>query len=382
MKLAILGSTGSIGTQALELLSVDETHPVVALSAGRNVALLAEQVRRFKPRYACVYGAPQAQQLAGLLGDNRDVEILHGANGLVACAAQSGAGCVLNALVGAVGLAPTLAALEAGVDVALANKESLVVGGALVRRALQRSSAKLIPVDSEHSALWQLLAGRAPEEVERVWITASGGALRGWPVEKLKSATPKDVLQHPNWSMGSRITVDSATLVNKAFELIEARWLFELPFEKIRALIHPPSVVHGMVTLCDGAVLAHLGSPDMKMPIQYALSAPEHRPLPVPRLDWEGLTLGFSAVDVARYPAFETVLAAGRLGHTAPAALNAADEVLVERFLAGELPFTQISAGLEAVLQCYTPEPLSLASIERADRWARRQATLFARDTL
>lgn len=378
MKLAVLGSTGSIGTQTLEVVSRlgPAVFSVVALSAGRNIERLIGQIRRFHPRLVCVAGQKEATALAKQIS-TASVEILHGEAGLLQCAAHSGATCMLNALVGARGLSPTLAALEAGVDVALANKESLVVGGALVEQARRQSGARLMPVDSEHSAIWQLLQNHDPHDVERLIITASGGALRQWPLETLYTATPKDALKHPNWNMGARVTVDAATLVNKAFEVIEAHWLFEVPYERIEAILHPQSLLHGMVEFRDGAVLAHLGMPDMKVPIQYALTAPAHQPLKTPRVDWAQLTLDFDLIDRKRYPAFATVLEAGRCGGTAPAAINAADEVLVQRFLQGEIPFTHIATGLQATLEAHAVEAASLETVRRADRWARQNAAVF-----
>lgn len=374
MKLALLGSTGSIGRQTLEVLeSLEGDWQVAALAAGRNLDLLAEQVRGHCPALVCVAGPQEADRIARLIPPTS--KILHGPQGLLACAAQAGAERVVNALVGAVGLAPTLEALRAGIDVALANKESLVIGGELVEQALRGTRARVLPIDSEHSALWQLLEGRPAQEVEKLLLTASGGALRGWPLERLDQATPQDVLDHPNWRMGARITVDSATLVNKAFELVEARWLFGLPLERIEAVLHPQSLVHGMVQLCDGSVLAHLGCPDMKVPIQYALTGPARRAQSGRRLQWEGLALSFQAIDPRRYPAFDHVLQAARAGGTASAAANAADEVLVARFLRGEIPFTRIADGIQRVLDAHRIQPASLEAVMEADRRARELAS-------
>ena len=371
MKLAILGSTGSVGTQALEVLeALDLNVSVVALAAGTNVARLAQQVQRWQPQVVAVAEVRQLDQLAPLI--DSQTEILCGPEGLIACATQAQR--VLNALVDARGLAPTLAALEAGIDVALANKESLVVGGMLVQAALEKTQTRLLPVDSEHSALSQLLAPHSPQDVEQLILTASGGALRDWPIERLAQATPQDVLKHPNWAMGARITVDSATLVNKAFEVIEAHWLFDLPFERIDTVLYPQSLVHGMVVLRDGAVLAHLGMPDMKVPIQYALTAPRHLSLDVPRVDWRARRLDFDDLDLGRYPAFETVLEAAKRGGTAPAALNAADEVLVDRFLKGEISFCDIASGLQSVLARYQHHPTTLKAVLETDAWARELA--------
>jgi 1-deoxy-D-xylulose-5-phosphate reductoisomerase len=291
--------------------------------------------------------------------------------------AESQPDLVVNGLVGAAGLRPTLAALERGIDVGLANKESLVIGGALIQRVLTQTRARLIPIDSEHSALFQLLQGRSSDEIVRVVLTASGGALRDWPLERLSKATPEDVLQHPTWQMGSRITVDSATLVNKALEVIEAHWLFALPYERIEAVIHPQSIVHGLVELCDGSWLAHLGTPDMRVPIQYALTYPWRAQQRCAPLDLVGLQLKFDSLEPKRYPAFGLIIEAGRRGSTYPAVANAADEVAVERFLRREIAFGDIPVLIEAVLNAHEPVPderLDLAAVLAADRWAREQA--------
>jgi len=375
MKLALLGSTGSIGTQALDVLEKLESDvfSITALAAGKNVALLSEQIKRWKPKIVSVYSPEEVNQLSKLI-DTSQIEILHGEPGLIACAIQSGADRVLNAVVGAAGLSSTLAALEADIDVALANKESLVIGGELVQKVLEKSNAKLLPVDSEHSALWQLLIPHQSQEIEKIIITASGGALRDWPLDQLDQASPQDVLKHPNWNMGARVTVDSATLVNKAFEVIEAHWLFQFPYENIEAVVHPQSLVHGMVELNDGMVLAHIGMPDMKVPIQFALTTPLHQPMNTPRMNWVGQSLTFDSICNERYPAFSTLLDAAAKGGTSLAALNAADEVLIERFLAGSISFTQIASGLQEISEKYSPTPLSLEAITEADQWARQTA--------
>jgi 1-deoxy-D-xylulose-5-phosphate reductoisomerase len=380
-RIALLGSTGSIGTQALEVLSElnDQggNFEVVALAAGRNVARLVEQIGRFRPRLVSLERADDLQEARRLLGNAaRQIEWVVGTDGLQTAAAKSDADLVINGLVGAIGLQPTLTALEAGIDLALANKESLAVGGHLVRSALKRGGARLLPIDSEHSALFQLLAKQSPHEISRLVLTASGGALRDWPLDQLHTAKPTDVLRHPNWTMGQRITVDSATLVNKGLEAIEAHWLFSLPYERISAVIHPQSIVHGLIELCDGAFLAHLGAPDMKMPLLYALTYPQRHDKVWSKLELTEISLGFAALDAQRYPAFFTVTEAGRLGGSYPAAINAADEVLVTRFLRGEIAFTDISAGLAQVLQSHqsaSAEP-ELTELLAADAWARECA--------
>ncbi|MCR4404841.1 MAG: 1-deoxy-D-xylulose-5-phosphate reductoisomerase [Candidatus Acetothermia bacterium] len=368
VRVALLGSTGSIGRQTLEVIrALRPRFEVLALAAGSNLDLLVEQIREFQPVVVSVGTAEAAGRL-------RHREVIWGERGLAQIAALPEADIIVNGLVGAIGLAPTLAALEAGKRLCLANKESLVIGGHLVRRALA-SGGELIPIDSEHSAIFQLLEGRERGEIERIILTASGGALRDRPLEELERVTPEEVLQHPNWRMGPRITVDSATLANKGFEVIEAHWLFGLEYDQIEALLHPQSVVHGLVQFVDGSLSAGLSSPDMRLSIQYALTYPERLRNSYPRLELVGRELAFAAIDPRRYPAFEIVVEAGRLGGTMPAAINAADEVLVSRFLRGEIPFTTIAAGLKLALERHSPAPEpDLEAIMEADRWGRRLA--------
>ena len=333
-RVIVLGSTGSIGTQTLDVIRTLNALPegtysieVVGLTAGRNLPLLVDQVRAFRPEGVAIACAEELATLQRRLGDLADqIEIFTGPQGLNELIEEVPADLVVNGLVGAVGLLPTLTALERGIDVALANKESLVIGGPLVRGALAKGNARLLPIDSEHSALFQLLEGCSPKEVKRVVLTASGGALRDRPLERIPQATPEDVLQHPTWEMGARITVDSATLVNKAFEVIEAQGLFGIPWDQIGVVVHPQSIVHALVELVDGSLLAHLGEPDMRVPIQYALTYPERAAHPWAPLKLEGLSLEFRALEPERYPAFELVVEAGRRGGTLPAVANAADE--------------------------------------------------------
>ncbi len=377
--LSLLGATGSIGTQTLDEVRVlrAQGYPIeiVALAAGRRVRALAALAREFRPRLVVVAGEAEARKIRPLLPPG--TELAHGREGLVRAAAHPEAELVLNAVVGARGIHATLAALEAGKTLALANKESLVVGGELVLAARQRPG-QIIPVDSEHAALYQLLAGVSREEVEKVWITASGGAFRDLPLQELARVTPEQALAHPTWRMGPKITVDSATLVNKAFEVIEAHWLFDLPWEGIEAILHPQSVVHALVELVDGSVLAQLAPPDMRIPIRAALTQPARLGPPPAHLRLPGLALEFKELPRARYPAYWTVLAAGKAGGTAPAVAVAADEVLVEAFLAGRIGFPDIALGLERVLSRHTPAPVrDLAALEEADAWAREEARRF-----
>lgn len=374
--LVILGSTGSIGVSTLEIVAA---HPqrfrVVALTAGRNLELFEQQVRVFRPEVVAVPDAADAALLRERLG-NAAPRILAGRDGLVACATAAGAELVVSAIVGAAGLEPTLAAIEAGLDVALANKETLVAAGDLVMSAVERHAVNLFPVDSEHSAIFQSLAGHRHHDVRRLILTASGGPFRTSSAAELERVTPADALAHPNWAMGRKITIDSATMMNKGLEVIEAHWLFDLPAERIAVHIHPESIVHSMVEYVDGAVIAQLGIPDMKTPIALALSWPERLPLDLPPLDLCRLgRLHFSEPDLERFPCLALAYRALRSGGTAPALLNAANEVAVEAFLDGRLGFTAIAAVIGTVLdRCAVAAADSLAAVLAADAQARRVA--------
>ena len=344
VNISILGSSGSIGVNSLDVVRrFPDRFKVAALAAGRNVGLLAEQVREFKPRLAAVMGESQAGELRRLLGPSFDVEIAWGQEGLCRVASLDEVDTVVSAVVGAAGLVPTWAAVKAGKRIALANKETLVMAGPLVVAAASESGAIILPVDSEHSAIFQVLAGQRPEDVKRIILTASGGPFRDWALEDLAGVTRDQALHHPNWSMGAKISVDSATLMNKGLEAIEARWLFNLPWDKITIQVHPQSIVHSMVEFVDGSVLAQLGMPDMRVPIAYALSYPERLPLDLPVLDLpraEALT--FCEPDRDRFPCLNLALEAGQKGGLHPTALNAANEVAVQSFLDGGLTFTDI----------------------------------------
>lgn len=361
-RVAILGSTGSVGEQSLEVIAAfPERFTVVALAAGRKIDKLAEQVRRFRPSLISVAEPQAAQQLKDQLGEEAP-EIAVGDAGLLAVATAD-AELVVSALVGAVGLAPTLAAIRAGRDVALANKEVMVMAGALVLREVKARGVRLLPVDSEHSAIFQVLAGQRPEDLRRILLTASGGPFRTWPAERIARATIDEALAHPNWSMGPKITIDSATLMNKGLEVIEARWLFDTPPERIDVVVHPQSVVHSLIELCDGSVLAQLGVPDMRVPIAVAIAWPERLPLlgassglarELPPLDLATSNrLDFEPPDRKRFPCLDLAYAALRGDEAAPAALNAANEVSVAAFLAGEVPFGAIAATNAAVLDAH-----------------------------
>jgi 1-deoxy-D-xylulose-5-phosphate reductoisomerase len=379
-RLAILGSTGSIGQNAL---SVVAEHPqefeVVGLAAGKNIGLLAEQIRAYRPQRVSVQDERVARELKASLDGEPPVEILAGPEGAVAVAAAPEADLVVSAMVGAVGLPPTLAAVEAGKTVALANKESLVAAGPLVMAAVAANGASLIPVDSEHSAIFQALGGQYREGVRRLWLTASGGPFRTWPQEKLDAATPDQALKHPNWAMGAKITIDSATMMNKALEVIEAGVLFRLPVSQIEVFVHPQSIIHSLVEFVDGSVLAQLGWPDMRLPIAYALTYPRRLPLNSEPLDLEKVAqLTFERPDFGRFPSLRLGYEAAKTGGTMPAVLNAANEVAVAAFLAGRLPFPGIPRVVELTMAQHTPAPLeSLTQVLAVNNWAREQTQIL-----
>ena len=375
--LSILGSTGSIGTRALSIVArFPDEFRVVALTAHTNLAELARQVVRFAPQLAAVCDAEHARRLKALLPATSTVEIVFGEAGYIEAACCATADMVLGAMVGAAGLTPTLAAIDAGKDIALANKETLVMAGAIVMRRVAAQGVALTPVDSEHSAIFQCLAGRGPNSVREILLTASGGPFLRRPATEFDTITPEDALRHPNWSMGSKISIDSATLMNKGLEVIEARWLFDVGFERIRVVVHPQSIVHSLVTYADGAVMAQLGIPDMQGAIAYGLSHPRRLPLDVPAPDLARLgQLTFEAPDLERFPCLALAYRAGEQGGTCPAVLNAANEVAVAAFLERRLPFTGIHAVVDGALSRHDAGPGDdLEQITAADRWARRTA--------
>jgi 1-deoxy-D-xylulose-5-phosphate reductoisomerase len=378
-RLVVLGSTGSIGEQTLAVAAAfPERYRVVALAAGRNVQKLAEQVRTLRPELVSIADADGARALRELLGSD-EVEIGVGDEGLDA-GARHPCNLVVAGLVGALGLGPTLAAVACGRDVALANKEVLVMAGALVTREARLSGSRLLPVDSEHSAIFQALQGQRREDVSRLILTASGGPFRTWPSERIARARPEDALQHPNWEMGPKITIDSATLMNKGLEVIEARWLFDVGPACVDVVVHPESIVHSLVEFVDGQVLAQLGLPDMRAPIALALSYPERLPLELPRLELAAFgALHFEAPDRKRFPCLDLAFEALEGGEAAPAVLNASNEVAVQAFLTGRISFPAIAATNETVLGAFlaggAAAPLSeLEDVLRADAWGRARA--------
>jgi 1-deoxy-D-xylulose-5-phosphate reductoisomerase len=380
-RLAVLGSTGSVGMQTLDVAAgFPGRFRVGALAAGSNVERLAEQVRRFRPERVSVASEAGARELRERLGaEARALEIGVGAEGLDAVATHP-ADLVVAALVGAVGLRPTLAAIRAGRDVALANKEVLVMAGALVRREAAARGTTLLPVDSEHNAIFQALAGQRRQDVARLLLTASGGPFRTWSAERIARARVAQALDHPNWAMGPKITVDSASLMNKGLEVIEARWLFDVPPERVEVVVHPQSIVHSLVEFVDGSVLAQLGLPDMRVPIAVCLAWPERLPLDLPRLDLvRAGRLDFEAPDRERFPGLDLAFRALRGAETAPAVLNAANEVAVAAFLDERISFGTLPEVNRAVLDAHLAERAGekledLAGVLRADAWARARA--------
>lgn len=370
----VLGSTGSIGTQTLDVLRLfPERFQVRALTAGSNAKLLAEQAQEFQPDCVAIEDAEQAEALRAALADT-DVTVRAGREGLCAAASDVETDVVVGAVVGFAGLEPVLAALEQGKTVALANKETMVVAGALVNRTLDAHGGTLIPVDSEHSAIFQCLVGESEEHVEELVLTASGGPFRTRPSETFDRITRAEALDHPNWSMGAKITIDSATMMNKGLEVIEARWLFDIEPDRIRVLVHPQSIVHSMVAFTDGVVKAQLGVPDMKVPIQYALTYPARWAAPHERLDWAALSrLDFELPDVDKFPCLRLAFEALEAGGTAPAVLNAANEAAVALFLDEQIGFTDIPRAIEMALTRHTPaEDPTLEALQTADAEARR----------
>jgi len=381
--IAILGSTGSIGRQALEVCDAYSGElRVVALTARENIDLLEQQIRKYRPKTVVVSHREQGRRLQERVAD-LPVKVYLGNENLPEAVVDPEVTTVLTAVSGAVGLVPTLAAIERGKEIALANKETLVAAGEIVMEAVKNHGSRLLPVDSEHSALFQCLAGNRPGDVHRLILTASGGPFRGWSREQLARVTPAQALQHPRWKMGAKITIDSATLMNKGLEVIEARHLFGVDYDRIQVVIHPQSIIHSMVEYRDGAVIAQLGTPDMRVPIQLALTWPER---------WEGLAgtkldfcqlkeLTFEAPDVKTFPALQLAYEAGRTGGTMPAVLNAANEEAVHAFLRGEIGFPAITEVVQRVMEQHraVPKP-DLETVLAVDREARQLArTVMAR---
>ena len=370
-RVAILGSTGSIGTSAL---SVIDAYPdrlrVVGLAAGRSTEALSAQIQRYRPAIAAIGDATAVAVLAPASAETR---VVGGAEGLIEVATHPDVDILLCASSGTTALEAVLAAIDAGKTIALANKEVLVMAGELVTAAARARGIALLPVDSEHNAIHQCLHGRGAAEIRKLVLTASGGPFRAWPADRLVTARPEDALRHPTWQMGRKITIDSATLMNKGLEVIEAHWLFGVPADRIEVVVHPQSIVHSMVELTDGSTIAQLGVTDMRLPIQYAFSYPERWGALLPPLDLTRCgVLEFHAPDIERFPCLRLAYDALRAGGTMPVALNAANEVAVEAFLAGRLPFPAIAYVIDRTLSAHDVQRTdSLAGVREADRWAR-----------
>ncbi|QDU54123.1 1-deoxy-D-xylulose-5-phosphate reductoisomerase [Aeoliella mucimassa] len=374
-RIAVMGATGSIGDNALQVIAASQGRlTAVALSAHSRLERLVELAKKFTPKWVIATDevAAKAYKWRGL---PKETELLVGAEALEQVARDAEVDTVLAAIVGSAGLGSTLAAVEAGKTVALANKETLVAAGPIVKKLADKHGATLLPVDSEHSAIFQSLKSGTRSEVHRIVITASGGPFRTWNADALRQVTVDEALAHPTWDMGPKITIDSATLMNKALEIVEARWLFDLPADRIEVMIHPQCIVHSMVEFVDGSVIAQMSPPDMRLPIQYALEYPHRREAVAPRIDWtQRMHLEFEPADIGRYPAIELGFRAARKGGTAGVVVNAANETAVAQFLEGELHFTEIVPACKSVLESHNFNPTpTLDELAKLDQWARRE---------
>ena len=353
-KIAILGSTGSIGTQTLEVVRANKDIEVTALAAGSNIDLLEKQIREFSPKIAAVWNEEKAKELKDRVRD-LDIRVESGMDGLLAVATELGAEIVVTAVVGMIGIRPTIAAMNAGKDIALANKETLVTAGHIIMSLAKEKHVRILPVDSEHSAIFQSLNGETGNNIHKILLTASGGPFRGWTRGQMKSVQVEDALKHPNWTMGRKITIDSSTMVNKGLEVMEARWLFGVEMDQVQVVVQPQSVIHSMVEYEDGAVIAQLGTPDMKLPIQYALYYPERRFLAGDRLDFAKLAqITFEAPDFENFHGLSLAYKAGRRGGTLPTVFNAANERAVQKFLDREIGYLTITDMIEAAMEHHT----------------------------
>jgi 1-deoxy-D-xylulose-5-phosphate reductoisomerase len=348
--IAVLGSTGSIGTQTLEIVRANDDLNVVSLAAGSNIEMLEKQIREFKPQVVCVYNEKKAEELKIKVSDT-DVKIVTGMDGLIETAVIKTADIVLTAVVGMIGIRPTIAAIKAGKDIALANKETLVTAGHIIIPLAKEYGIRILPVDSEHSAIFQSLQGNKKSQLSKILLTASGGPFRNTPKEDLKNVTVKDALKHPNWSMGRKITIDSATMVNKGLEVIEAKWLFDVDIDNIEVVVQPQSLIHSMVEYVDGGIMAQLGTPDMKLPIQYALFYPDRRTLDGKRVNFFDIAnITFFKPDRDKFKGFDLAFRAGKTGGSLPTIYNAANELAVSKFLNEEIRFLDIPELIEAAM--------------------------------
>ena len=375
-KISLLGSTGSIGVNTLDVIErYPESFQVCALSAGSNVDLFARQIRKFKPALAALFDSTKIDALKELVGD-LDVEIVSGQEGTVSAASFSEADLVVSGVVGSAGLLPALSALKAGKNLALANKETLVIAGELVLKEAERTHTRIIPIDSEHSAILQVLNGQKPERIKKIILTASGGPFRTFTLKQMENVTVKEALNHPNWSMGAKITIDSSTMMNKGLEYIEAKWLFGVD-TKVEIIVHAQSIIHSMIEFVDTSIIAQLGIPDMRVPIAYALTYPDRFESELPSLDLASMgNLTFEAPDFERFPCLKLAMDAMEMGQTMPAVLNAANEIAVQAFLDELIPYKDIAEIIRMVMQNHSPVSLhELQNVLDADHWAREEAT-------
>ena len=376
--IVILGSSGSIGLQTIDVVKrYPELFNVVGLDVNKSIDALEQQIKELRPKAVVVVDAEKAQELSRRIAGTSNIpELLTSIEGLEQLAAHPEADLVLNALVGSVGLRPTLAALRAGKTLALANKESMVAGGAIVAKVREETGAEILPVDSEHNAIFQCMVGERKREIKRLIVTASGGPFRGRTFSELESVTVEEALKHPRWTMGPKITIDSATLMNKGLEVIEAHWLFDLPYEQIDVIVHPQSIIHSMVEFEDGSIKAHLGQTDMRIPIQYTLSYPDRLPAPLPSLDFvEVGKLTFEKPDVRNFPCLAYAYEAIRLGKTYPAVLNATNEQAVAAFLSKKIRFTDIPNIIKQVIERHEPgDETDLGIVLETEHRAREYA--------
>lgn len=379
-RLVILGSTGSIGTQALDVARrLPDRFQIVGLAANNNVELLAEQAHAFQVPVVAIGNTARVDELTACLAatapaeNRRNLRVLGGVEGMCEIATLPEADLVVVAVAGAIGIAPTHAALQAGKDIALASKEVLVAAGETTMALARAQKAAILPIDSEHSAIFQCLQGAPPKSIERILLTASGGPFRKTPIAELEHVTPAQALKHPTWNMGGLVTINSATLMNKALEVIEARWLFDVPVENVEVVVHPQSIIHSMVRFNDGSTLAQLGLPDMRLPIQYALVYPERLDTALPRMelkDYANLT--FEAPDETKFSALRLARRAVQQGGTMAAVMNAANEAAVARFLDHQIPFLQLMRLIERAMDQHDPLEATFANVLEADRWARK----------
>lgn len=365
--ISILGATGSIGTQTLEIVRANDDLNVVAIAAGSNIDLLEEQAKEFSPSLVCVFNEEKAEELKQRI----DIEVVSGMDGLIKAATISEAEIVVTAFVGMIGIKPTLEAIKAKKDIALANKETLVTAGHLVMAAAKENDVKILPVDSEHSAIFQSLNGEDGNRIDKILLTASGGPFRGLTRWQMKDKTVEDALKHPNWTMGQKITIDSATMVNKGLEVIEAKWLFDVDFDDIQVVVQPQSLIHSMVQYEDGGIIAQLGTPDMKLPIQYALYYPKRKPLAGDRVDFSKIaSIQFETPDLDNFRGLKLAYEAGRTGGSMPTVFNAANEKAVAMFLNREIGFLDITDIIEECMKKHTViENPSFEEILEVEKW-------------